>query len=287
MLDADAIGRDVPLPPLAIPYRVQSRMGADATLAGRDLLHVMPQVPIRVVSQVPGRASDIRDGSTASLTEIAALRFRANAFRMSGTALAALGVVAVLGALAPMVGRLRRTRTGTPGRASDRAVLTFAASRLEELARAAAAGWTPETLRDAHASSRLVAGVLMGDGVRQSRIKGDDAVPEGRLRFDGRLGRVHAALTAPATVSQVSRALDALPASAGPERRQQLERLRDSLGALSRAQFSQHTTIDERGPIDEAVAAAADVARAAARTRLVSPRFWFRRAELSRPTVDF
>ena len=67
IIDADVIGRDVKLPPLAIPYRVESRVGAGSTLAGRDLVHLMPQLVFRVVSQVPADATDIRDASDAGL----------------------------------------------------------------------------------------------------------------------------------------------------------------------------------------------------------------------------
>lgn len=287
MLDADAIGRDVRLPPLVIPYRVESRMGADATLAGRDLVHQMPQIPIRVVAQVPGEASDIRDGSSASLSEIAALRFRANAFRMTGTALAALAGLAVLGALAPLVGRLRKARPTSPGGASDRAVLAYAATRLDDLAREAAGGWTPELLRDGHTTARLVAGVVVGDGVRQVRLGDGEAVPEGRVLFERRFGRLRSALTASVTPAGIARALAALPASGAAERRGDLERLRDSLDVLSRAQYSQHSPADDRGPIDAAVAAVSSVARSAARARLLSVGGWRRRPATTRPTLEF
>ena len=74
IIDPDVIGRDVKLPPLAIPYRVESRVGAGSTLAGRDLVHLMPQLVFRVVSQVPADATDIRDAGDAGLGRIDALQ---------------------------------------------------------------------------------------------------------------------------------------------------------------------------------------------------------------------
>ena len=67
IISPDAIGRDVNVPPLTISYRVHSRVGAAATLEGRDLSYLMPTMPIKVLSLVPADAADIRDGSEASL----------------------------------------------------------------------------------------------------------------------------------------------------------------------------------------------------------------------------
>lgn len=278
MLDPTAIGRDVKLPPLAIPYRIQSRMGAQAALSGRDLTHQMPQIPIRVVGQVPFEASDIRDGSSASLGEIAALRFRANAYRTTGTVLAALAGVAVIASLLPLVGRLRTTRVRTPGRVSDRQVLAFAAARLDQLAGSAGGSWSPDTLREAHAAARLVAGATLGTGVRQRRLNGDDAVPDGRLLVERRLGRLRTALTASTTAGELARALDALPATAAAAERAALERLHDALSVLARAQYARdRQALEASGAdIDAAVRTARDIGKDTARRRLWSWRPWKR-----------
>ena len=278
MLDANAIGRDVKLPPLAIPFRIQSRMGAQAALSGRDMTHQMPQIPVRVVGQVPFEASDIRDGSTASLAEIAALRFRANAFRTAGTVLMVLAGVAVLASLLPLAGRLRTARVRTPGRASDRAVLTWAASRLETLAGEARGGWTAEALREAHAAARIVAGTVVGAGVRQRRLAAGDAVPDGRLLLERRFGRLRTAVTASTTAGDVARAIASLPDSAGGAERAALERLRDALSALARAQFARDEAAAAAAAdaIDGAVQAVREVGRDTARRQLWSWRSWRR-----------
>ena len=279
LLGADVIGRDAKLPPLAIPYRVQSQTGADAALAGRDLVHLMPQLPIRVVSQVPADAEDIRDSTEASLARIDTLRFRANAFGAAAMVLGALGVVAALGALTPALGRLRRGRTTVADRVSDRLVLQRAAAELDRLAGAAAGmGWTPETLAEAHGAVRLTAAAVMRGGVRQTRLGAAAPVPEGRLLVQRRLRRARTALTAHVTGAAIGRALTALPASASATERARLERLHESLDALTRAQYVAHASLDDRAPIDEAVAAARDLAREVARERLWAPREWFRPA---------
>ena len=63
IIGRDAIGHDVNVPPLAISYRIHSRVGAAAKLEGRDLSYVLPALPIKVLSLVPADASDIRDAS--------------------------------------------------------------------------------------------------------------------------------------------------------------------------------------------------------------------------------
>ena len=52
LISADAIGRDVNVPALAIPYRVHTRVGPAAALEGRDLNYLMPTLPIKVLSLV-------------------------------------------------------------------------------------------------------------------------------------------------------------------------------------------------------------------------------------------
>lgn len=284
MLDPVAIGRDVKLPPLTVPYRIQSRMGADAAISGRDLTHVMPQIPIRIVGQVPGEAYDIRDGSAASLAEIAALRFRANAYRTAGTVSAVLAGVAVIAALLPLAGRLRRTRVRTPGRASDREVLQWAASRLDALAGSTGGSWTADALRDAHATARLVAGAVIGTGVRQQRLKAGEALPDGRVLLERRFGRVRAALTASTTAGDVSRAIDA-PGPDAPDR-STLERLRDALAVIARAQYAR-VEGEPAGDIDDAVRAVRDIGRETARQRLFAWRPWRRPAPAGPAAVEF
>ena len=108
LISADAIGHDVNVPALSIPYRVHSRVGAAAALEGRDLSYLMPALPIKVLSLVPAEAADIRDGSDASLGAVESLRFRGSAFGILAIALAAIATVMAVLALVPLA---RGTRT--------------------------------------------------------------------------------------------------------------------------------------------------------------------------------
>ncbi len=283
LLDPDAIGRDVTLPPLAIPYQVQSQAGTAALQAGRDLVHVMPQLVLRLVSQVPVDAEDIRDGADASLARIDALRFRAATWRAAAMVLGALGLVAALSALAPLARNWRKGRRLAPGRLSDRLVLTHAAGVLDQVTREATTGWTPELLATAHAATRLVAAAVLRDGVRQRRLAPEGTPPEGRLVVRRRWRRGGSALTAHVTSAAVERALVALPPVVPVTARLRLERLRDSLDALTRAHYAHDANLEDRAAIDEAVAEARAVAGEVARERLWSPREWFAAAPSAAP----
>jgi hypothetical protein len=277
IINFDAIGRDVKLPPLTVSYRVESRAGAGASVAGREQTHVMPQIAIRVVSQVAADAEDIRDGGDASLARIDALRFRARAFTLAGWALAAVAVVAALSALVPAVGLLGRRRHRRASGVGDRVVLAHAGRMLDErLRNARAAGWAPEARAEAHAAARLVAAVATGRAPRETPLAREAATPENRLRVSRGLGRHAVALTANVTARHVARAIEALPAEASARERSRLEQIGDALAALTRAQYG--AAAETPGPaIDQAVETLRVVARDLARERLWSPRTWGRR----------
>lgn len=288
LINPDAIGHDVKLPPLVIQYKLQSRTGAGASLAGRDLVHQMPQLIFRVVSQVPADADDIRDSADASFAEIEGLRFRARTFNVAAMVLTALGAVAALSTLAPVVGLLRRKRHTVAHRLSERVVLNHAAQVLgEALDAGRGAGWTPDRLADAHAAARLVAAVATGTGIREHALGHGAAVPEGRLAVRRSVGRQGAALTTHVTTAAVNRALEALPAAASATTRSRIERLRDALDALTRARYGAAEHLDA-GPVDEAVGVVRALATEMAREKLTSPREWFRRpVPTATPTPEF
>jgi hypothetical protein len=293
LISPDVVGFDVKLPPLAIPYRIESRVGGSATLAGRDLSHLMPQIAIRVVSQVPADADDIRDSSDASLARIDTLRFRANAFNLTAWVLAAIAGIAALSALVPAFGLVRRTRQRTASKVADRAVLTHAARVLDErLHGARGAGWTPEALADAHAAARVVAAVVTGVGARELHLGRGAATPAGRLRIRRRFGRQAAAVTTHVTSQHLATALATLPGDASSHARARVERLRDALATLTRAQYGASTGATGAGArdtsdVDVALASTRDLAREVARERLFTPREWFRRASPGTVAPDF
>lgn len=288
LISPDVIGHDVKLPPLSIPYKVESRVGAGASVAGRDLSHLMPQIAIRVVSQVAADAEDIRDSSDASLARIDDLRFRARTYTLAGWALAGVAALAALTALVPAFGLFTRTRRTTAGRVADRAVLAEAARLLDaRLSEARAVGWTPEALAEAHGAMRAVAAIATGVGARDLALGVGAPLPAGRLRVRRRFRRQVAAVTAHVTAAHVTRVLEALPATASAGTRSRLERLRDGLAAMTRAQYGAAPPPGDTSAVDDAVSAARDIARDVARDRLFTPREWFRRPAASTAAPEF
>src|SRR5919201_4732299 len=78
-------GKDVQLPETKISYRIQSHAGEGpaapgprAVLEGRDQTYVMPPQSIRILSLVPGDASDIRDSAHETFGDVDLRSFRAN-----------------------------------------------------------------------------------------------------------------------------------------------------------------------------------------------------------------
>ena len=282
IIDADVIGRDVKLPPLSIPYRVESRVGAGATLAGRDLVHLMPQLVFRVVSQVPADATDIRDAGDASLATVDALRFRASAFRVATLLLAVLALVAGASAVPALVGRWRGGSARGPAGLSDAVVLRAAAGQLADVAARHPTGdFDAEAIAQAHQAVRVVAAGAAGLAVRQAPLAVGGVVPEGRLAVTGGWRRRRAAVTASATTDTIARALEALPAETSAVVRMRLESLRDALAVLSRAEYGAQPLADT-----SAVAEALQAARAAAVALAREHRWSWRAASPAPPAAE-
>jgi len=266
IIDADVIGRDVKLPPLSIPYRVESRVGAGAALAGRDLVHLMPQLVFRVVSQVPADATDIRDAGDASLGRIDALRFRGSALRVATLVLGVLALIAGASVVPALLGRWRGARSVTAAGLPEAAVLRAAARRLGEIVdRHPLGDLDPDALGQAHQAARIVAASAAGLEIRQAPLGAGAAVPEGRLEATGGWRRRRTAITASATAASVGRVVDALPAGAATARAR-LGQLRDALATLTRAEYGTGAAA-ESGAVLDALRSARDAAQTLARER--------------------
>ena len=174
IISPDAIGRDVNIPPLPISYRIHSRVGAAATLEGRDLSYVLPMMPIKVLSLVPADASDIRDASEASLGAVDSLRFRSSLFRVLTLTFGALAAVMVVLALVPLARGRSAAAPAERGRIPDRAILARVRRRS---GRRAVAGHAARAGRD----DTVVARARIDQARRGGRHRSADQ-PEGRLR---------------------------------------------------------------------------------------------------------
>jgi hypothetical protein len=285
IISPDAIGHDVNIPPLPISYRIHSRVGAAATLEGRDLSYVMPMMPIKVLSLVPADADDIRDASEASLRAVDSLRFRSSLFDVLTIAFGALAVVMVVLALVPLARTKAADATTENDRLPDRAILARAVEDLRDVqARVGADGWTEETVSRALATTRLVAAAFIGQAISQKPIpprprsgnSARSAAPEGRLPVTyGALRKRSATVSSAATVADVARAR----AQEGPystTELQQLAGLQTGMSALTNALYSKEPARDPSA-LDEAVRRAIGVAKDVASERNWWTTRWARR----------
>ena len=276
IIGRDAIGRDVNIPALPISYRIHSRVGAAATLEGRDLEYIMPMMPIRVLSLVPADATDIRDASEASLAAVDAMRFRSSLFRMLAFTFGALAAVVAVLALVPLA-RTRPVAGDDRLRVPDRAILDHAAADLAATqSRAAAEGWSEELVARALASTRVIAAAAIAQPISQKALAADGAAPEGRLLVrHGMLRKTGASVSSAVTADEVRRA-GANAKVFSTTRRQQLDGLQSALSTLSNALYRKEPS-REVSSLDDAVRHAIAVAKDVAAERRWQGMPWARR----------
>ena len=266
IINADAIGHDVNVPPLSITYRIHSRVGGTASLEGRDLTYLLPMMPIKVLSLVPADASNIRDASTANLAAVDALRFRASVFRVLVYVFAGLTVVLVVLALVPLARTASVAPTVDRNRVGTGAVV---AAAVEELSAVQASGsWTDESRSRALGAMRLIAAAAVGRGISQKPA--GDAPSEGRIRVsDGWLRRRQAVVSSAVTADDVQRAAQETDRSA--TRRQQMEDLAGAMRAATAVIYA-HDERRDGSAMDEGVRASISLGQA-----IATEHAWWRR----------
>jgi hypothetical protein len=276
LVDPDEIGQDVSLPRLPITYKVQSRMSANATLAGRDFTYLMPGLPLRVLSLVPEDATDIRDGTDVGLERVDALRLRARLADISAIALLAAGALLAVLALVTIVNRARPTGARARPRVEESRVLDAVAAELSRIARDAAAGWTPEHVRAGHAALRVVGALALRRGLSEQPLAPRAAPADGRIAVRALLPwRSGSAITSATTAADLARGLTTLPPDAPLEQRNGLEAIRDAVAAFTAARYA----ATDSAPDHEALAGALEAGRAeAARLARISRWRWASRA---------
>lgn len=278
LISADSIGHDVNVPALPIQYRVHSRVGANASLEGRDLTYLLPPLPIKVLSLVPADAADIRDGTDASLGAVESLRFRTNLFEILALALGATAAVMAMLALLPLVRRAGKVSKADEGRLPDRAVLHHVAEELDAVKRdVATEGWTDGNTARALAALRIVAAYAIDRAVSQKPLAAAAATPEGRIAAaQGWLRPVRASVSSSMTSDDVGRAGSKLPDSVSMTRRHHLEGLQQALTVLAAALYHQAPVRDTH-QLDEALRHGTSVARELEQERAWWRMLWSRR----------
>ncbi|HEX8030897.1 MAG TPA: hypothetical protein VF491_20635 [Vicinamibacterales bacterium] len=271
IIGPDAIGHDVNIPPLTISYRIHSRIGAAATLEGRDLSYLMPMMPIKVLSLVPADAADIRDASDASLAAVESLRFRTSLFRVLALAFGALAAVMAVLAVVPLARSKTKATTDERGQAPDRAVMATAAEDLADVqTRAASNGWNDDLIARALGSIRLISAVAIEQPIGQAPFTGGGPAPDGKLRIQpSAFRRSTVVVSSSVTADDVARAR-ANGSRFSTTRQQQLVGLESALSEMTRALYRRDPARDS-GAIGDGVRQAIGVAN-----DIAAERSWWR-----------
>ncbi len=268
IISRDAIGMDVSLPPVDIHYRINSRIGENAALEGRDHNYLLPPHPVHVVSMVPQEAADIRDASTQDFAAVEALLFRASVFEILAVTLLVLGAIAVIVSAVRALVHLRRDRPAAEQRLSDGAVLGVASRELARVQREAAEqGWSEALAGRALAAARVSAALAL-DRTASQRPQSAADTAEGRLLVPRRRRRA-LSVSSSTTPEDAARALVRLPLDASPARRETLEEAHAILAAFGSSQYGRPTGSADRQRLDDALARALALTR-----RLQADRRW-------------
>ena len=266
LIAENMFGKDAALPETKISYRVQSKVGKNTAIQGRDQTYLMPPQSVRVMSLVPADASDIRDTSAETFSDLDQRAFRANLFTVVGTT---LFVVAGLLALLAVVRVVRRYRTATTAierPITDGAILRGVGRELAAVRRDRnnGGGWTPELAARALAALRAVATYAVGRRVGYQIVNPHQRVPESLLTdgtlvlrsglFRGKPVAISGAVTSQSIARELAR--DGVPSNA--RRTAMLESLAQALSAYTVAGYGRDGKVDDAA-LDEALSTGFDV----------------------------
>src|SRR3954447_19235540 len=206
IINPDAIGTEVRIPDMAMHYRINSKVAANAAVQGRDLLYYLPPAIMRVESLVPDGSTDIRDASGASFSTIDALNFRAGIFNILGIALIAFGGLMILLVLIRIARGARKWTPAEQRQLSTGSMVGVATRELAAVRRErASAGWTDDLLDRALSATRIAAAAALGRPVNQRTASSDVVVGDGRLVTRGPRRGSKRIVSAPTTAQDVSR----------------------------------------------------------------------------------
>jgi hypothetical protein len=176
----------VPVPPLQVSYRIESKTQQDQAVQGRDQTYILPPIPIRVASLVASTETHIREAAVPTLTAIASRRARGALLRTVGLIVMALAGLLLLVALVRSVQQRRAAVAKVRSHLlSDSAVLAGVRRELQDVQRAARGGWDDALAARALAATRVTASYAAGQPVAQRTVSanGQDGQLVLRRRF--------------------------------------------------------------------------------------------------------
>lgn len=236
-------GQDVDIPPLNVTYHIQSPGGGETQ--GREQVYALPAMSMRIISLVPGKATDIRDAPRDTFADIETRRFRATGELIAAGVFFAFAAVLAGFAVARMVSRYRQHAPVVVRPLPPRAVLAGCLRTMGRLrAKVAREGWTAELAGRALAVLRVAGAVALGRPVAQTLADVTVQGREGQIVLGrGRFRSTHALISAPTTEDAIATLL-ASPQGPDPRARAMLEELRDSLHVFTTASYSRSNQLD-------------------------------------------
>ena len=254
IINPDVIGTDVPLPPLTLNYRIDSRVEGGPSAQGRALSYLLPPLSMRVLSLVAADAPGIRDTSAGDFSAIEALTQRAGMLDIAAFTLAGLGFLMLVAMLMRLIAHARKSASHATHLLGARQVLELAAHELAAVARDANPGWNHALAGRAQAATRIAAACALGHTINQATAS-PDARQGGLVVKPGFAHRQPLMLSAATTGSLLAQSIAHLPPAAEQTRRQTLEQLQTALTTFDHTQYGAQDAAD-RTALDTALAAA-------------------------------
>ncbi len=264
LIQEDAFGTDVALPGLEIKYRIRTRTPDGSAVDGREEVYLLPPVSVRVLSLVPGDASDIRDAAGGTFGDLDAQALRANLLRLIAVVLFSVGVVMAIQMLVRLAKQSVR-QDETPRQLIPPAlVLRHASRELRAVRRQRAhAGWSEELVGRALVALRIVGACALTRRTGQAVAPAQNDDPrrhEGHLVVEsGWLRDTKVLVSGAVTAATVATALaDAVP---GRPHRTDLEDLQAALARFAAVQYGREGGGLDEAALDESLARGLALAR--------------------------
>jgi hypothetical protein len=188
LIGDDVFGAEVPVPPLQVSYRIESKTQQDQAVQGREQTYILPPIPIRVASLVASTETHIREAPVPTLTAIGSRRARGTLLRTIGLIVMALSGLLLIVALVRNLQQRRATVAKVRSHLlSDSAVLAGVRRELQDVRQAARSGWNDALAARALAATRVTASYAAGQPVAQRRISNANGL-DGQLVLRRRFG---------------------------------------------------------------------------------------------------
>jgi hypothetical protein len=245
LINEELFGKDAKIPIVQINYHLESGVGRGEVVRGRDRTYIMPSESVRVLSLVPGDATDIRDAPSWTFGDIETQRFRARVFFVAAGVLFTAAALTLLVALLRLARRYREDAAIGRRVLSDGAVLRGVGRELSAVrGLAGREGWSHELAARGLAALRIAGSIALARPVGQMVAgRGADGHEGQLLMRGGWLRGKRVLVSGSATAETLGQALAACGGSGAHQ--QALDDLQTALARLTTARFGRDDKLDD------------------------------------------